>query len=122
VIDTADQLIANVPTALDDLVAAIQAAGVPATRNPEEMQPPGAIITAPTFVGATLGALAVSVPAYFVVPDLGQLAVDQGLAMLALALPTLGTRNATPTLWVSPLNPQGLPAWVVTVHLTIEGA
>jgi DNA-binding IclR family transcriptional regulator len=117
-----DPIIANVPTALDDLVDAIRAAGVACTRNPEELQPPAAIVAAPTFVGATHGALAVTVPVYFVVADLGQRAVDQSLAMLANALPVLGTRNANPTLWVTPLNPQGLPAMMVSVQMTIEGA
>jgi hypothetical protein len=117
-----DTMMAAVGSALDDLVGAIEAAGVACTRNPEEVSPPAGIVTAPTFVGATLGALSVTVPVYFVTGDLGQRGVDEMLAMLANALPVLGTRNANPTLWVSPLNPQGLPAYAVTVNLTIEGA
>jgi hypothetical protein len=116
-----DQILASVPSALDDLVAAIAAAGVPCTRNPEELNPPAAIVTSPSFVGATLGALSVSVPVYVVTADLGQRGVDELLAMLANAMPVLQTRDATPTLWVGPLNPQGLPAYVVTCNMTIEG-
>lgn len=120
-IEITDRSILAVIDALDQLVGAIQAAGVPATRNPEELQPPAAIVTPPTFTGATLGAITVTVPVYFVAADLGQASVDSMLGMLADALPILGTRNAAPGLWVSPLNPNGLPAYVVTVTLTIEG-
>jgi phosphatidylglycerophosphatase A len=108
-------------SALDDLVAAIQAAGCPCTRNPDEFQPPGAIVTAPTFVGGTLSALTVNVPVYFVTPDTGQAGVDEIIGLYLAATPALGTRDAVTTLWVSPLNPDGLPAYVVSVTITIEG-
>ena len=115
-----DQLVAGVITALDDLVGAIQAAGVRCTRNPEEVSPPCGLVGAPTFVGGTLAGITATVPVYFIAPDAGQRGVDAMLEMLALALPTLGTRDAAPTLWVSPLNPDGLPAYAVSVTLTIE--
>jgi hypothetical protein len=108
-------------SALDDLVAAIQAAGVPATRNPDDFQPPAAIVTAPTFVGGTLAAITVNVPVYFVATDAGQAGLDQIIAMYLAATPALGTRDAVSTLWVSPLNPDGLPAYLVSVTITIEG-
>lgn len=108
-------------SALDDLVAAVQAAGCPCTRNPDEFQPPGAIVTAPTFVGGTLGGLTVTVPVYFVTPDTGQAGVDQIIGLYLAAEPALGTRDAVSTLWVSPINPDGLPAYVVSVTITIEG-
>jgi hypothetical protein len=107
--------------ALDDLVYAIASTGIKATRDPNEMVPPAAIVTAPSFVGGTLGALVVTVPVYFVATDAGQAGLDQMIELFMLAYPALGTRTATPTLWVSPLNPDGLPAYVVSVTLTIEG-
>lgn len=117
-----DTLVSGVAGALDELVAALQDAGVDATRNPEELQPPAAIVAVPSFIGGTMGALTVTIPVYFVSPDVGQRGVDDMLAMLALGLPVLRTREASPTLWVSPLNPQGLPSMLVTATLTIEGA
>ena len=67
-----DTLVSGVAGALDELVAALQAAGVDATRNPEELQPPAAIVAVPSFIGGTMGALTVTIPVYFVSPDVGQ--------------------------------------------------
>ena len=115
-----DQLVSGVITALDELVGAIEALGVRCTRNPEEVSPPCSFVGAPTFVGGTMGAVSCSIPVHFIAPDAGQRGVDAMLEMLALALPGLGTRDASPTLWVSPLNPDGLPAYAVSVTITIE--
>ena len=117
---TPDPLVSSVISALDDLAAAIAAAGVPCNRNPEEVSPPCGLVGVPTFVGGTLGMITATVPCYFIAPDAGQRGVDAMLEMLALALPALSTRDAVPTLWVSPLNPDGLPAYAVSVTLTIE--
>lgn len=112
--------LANASDSLDRLVALIQSVGVEATRNPEELQPPAAIIGAPTFNGGTLGSVRALVPVFFVVMDAGQRGVDDLLAMMALALPVLGTWDAAPTPWIGPLNPEGLPAYQVAVTITIE--
>jgi hypothetical protein len=117
---TPDPMVAGIITALDDLVGLIETAGVRCTRNPEEASPPCAIVAAPTFVGGTLGGIVATVPVYFVAPDPGQRGVDAMLEMLAQALPALGTQDASPTLWTTPLNPDGLPAYAVSVTLTIE--
>ena len=107
--------------ALDDLVAAIQASGCPATRNPEEFVPPAAIVTPPSMVGGTLGGLVADVPVYFVATDAGLAGWEEIMELYGRAYAVLGTRAATSTLWVSPLNPDGLPAYLVSVTLTIEG-
>lgn len=111
----------RVISALDDLAAAIAECGCPCTRNPDEFQPPAAIVTAPSMVGGTLLGLVADVPVYFVATDTGQAGLDQIIELYTLAYPVLGTRAATSTLWVSPLNPDGLPAYLVSVTLTIEG-
>lgn len=117
----ANPVAASVISALDDLVDAIAGTGCPCTRNPDEFQPPAAIVTAPSMVGGTLAGLVAEVPVYFVATDAGQAGLDQIIDLFTRAYAVLGTRAATATLWVSPLNPDGLPAYLVTVTLTIEG-
>jgi len=112
---------AAVISALDDLVFAIQAAGCPCTRNDQDFQPPAAIVTPPSFVGGTLAGLTVNVPVYFVAPDTGMAGWEQIMELYGRAYHALGSRDAVSTLWVSPLNPDGLPAYLVSVTITIEG-
>lgn len=112
---------ARVIAALDDLVDAIRAAGCPATRNPDEFVPPAAIVTPPSMVGGTLAGLVIEVPVYFVATDAGLAGWEEIMELYGRAYQVLGTRAATSTLWVSPLNPDGLPAYLVSVTLTVEG-
>ena len=105
---------------LDEIVALLEAAGIPATRDPGAFQPPGAIIGAPTVTAVTQGGLVLSVPVYLVTPDPGQAGLDELLAMLTVALPRLGQSQASPTLWTSPLNRDGLPAYVIPCQMTVS--
>lgn len=110
-------------TALDELVQAVIDAGVLCTRDPGEFQPPGAIIDPPTITGAaTMQSLAMDVP-IFVVSDQpgGVAALDWMLPAVMLILPALGIAGpATPTSWASPINPAGLPAYLVILHCNVS--
>ena len=106
---------------LDEIVALLEAAGIPTTRDPGAFQPPGAIVGAPTVLTVTQGGgLGLSVPVFLVTPDPGQAGLDELLAMLTVALPRLGQSEATPTLWTSPINRDGLPAYLIAVQLQVS--
>ena len=58
---------------LDEIVALLEAAGIPTTRDPGAFQPPGAIVGAPTVLTVTQGGgLGLWVPVFLVTPDTGQ--------------------------------------------------
>ena len=112
-------LATTIPTVLDELVAALLAAGLPATRDPAAFQPPGAIIAPPTIRDATMGGvLELEVPIFVVVTDPGQAGLDQLLEMVDTVRATFGAVPATPTSWSSPLNPAGLPAYLIPLSAT----
>ena len=109
--------------ALDEIVFLLEACGVPACADADVFEPPGAIVGAPTIQSVTHGGgLTLSVPVHLVTPDPGRSGLADLLAMLERALPALGTATATPTLFQSPLNANGLPAYFVAVtYTTTEG-
>ena len=117
----ADPRVDAILAALDELVSELRAAGLTATRNPEELQPPSAIVAAPNFRGGTLGSITLEVPVYLVTNDLGQAGVDALVGMLPAAMEALRTRESSTTHYVSPLNPAGLPAYVLVATITIGG-
>lgn len=107
--------------ALDAIAAAIADAGIPTTRDPGDFQPPGAIVAAPTILGAaTLQSIGLEVPVYVVSDTPGLAGLDWMLGVVAIVLPLLGETAATPTPWISPLNPAGLPAYLVTVRVNVS--
>ncbi|HWN81325.1 MAG TPA: hypothetical protein VNM87_04460, partial [Candidatus Udaeobacter sp.] len=111
-----------ITTALDQIVTAIEAAGIAATRDPGDFQPPAAIVGPPTITGAaTMQSIGLTVPVYIVTPDPGQPGLDWMLAQVATLLPVFGETAAEPTLWTSPLaGPGGLPAYVITVRANVS--
>jgi hypothetical protein len=108
--------------ALDELVQLVIDAGVVCTRDPGEFQPPGAIVAAPTISGAaTMQSIAISVPVYIVSDQPGGAAgLEWMLEAVALLLPVFGETSATPAQWVSPINPAGLPAYLITATLNVS--
>ena len=107
--------------ALDLIVAAITAAGVAATRDPGEFQPPGAIVGPPTITGvATMQSIALSIPVYVVHGDVGTVGLDWMLEQIATLLPVFGEAASEPTVWSTPLNPAGLPAYLITARANVE--
>lgn len=110
-----------ITTALDEIVLILDEVGIPATADPAAFEPPGAIVGAPAIQHTTHGGgMTLSVPVYIVTPDPGRSGLEEMLAMLEVALPALGTGAATPTLWHSPLNPDGLPAYLIAVTYTTQ--
>jgi hypothetical protein len=106
--------------ALDGLVAAIAETGLPVTRDPGDFQPPAVLVAAPTITGAaTMQAIGLSAPVYVVSPDPGRVGLDYMLAAVGVLLPVLGETIAEPTLYTSPLNPSGLPAYLIRVRVNI---
>lgn len=121
--DPAAQLAAGlIGDALDAVVQACIDAGVQASRDPGEFQPPGAIVTAPTITGAaTMQSVAMSVPVYVVSDQPTSLeGLDWLLEAVSALLPALGVSAATPTTWISPINPQGLPAYLLTATVNVS--
>jgi len=107
--------------ALDAVVAVCEAAGVAATRDPGEFQAPGAIIGPPTITGlATHASIGLTVPVYVVHADPGMVGLDWMLEQVEILLPAFGETASEPTLWNSPLNPAGLPAYLITVRLNVS--
>ena len=114
-------LASTIPLVLNELVDALNAAGLPATRDPQAFQPPGAIIVAPTIRDATMGGvLELEVPIYVVTPDTGQSGLDELLAMVDVVRATLGVVPAETAVWTSPLNPAGLPAYRIPLSATAQ--
>lgn len=102
--------------ALDAIVQACIDAGVMATREPGDFQPPGAIIAAPTITGAaTMQTLAMTVPVYVVSDEQGSDGLDWRLEAASALMAALRVAGpVTPTTWISPINPAGLPAYLLT--------
>lgn len=116
-LDTADLITG----ALDAIVGVLVDAGIPATRDPGEFQPPGAIVAAPTITGAaTMQSIGLTVPVYVVHTDSGVAGLDWLLAAVSILLPVFGETAASPTLWNSPINPAGLPAYLITVRVNVS--
>ena len=112
---------ATISGALDAVVAGIEAAGIAATRDPSDFQPPGVIVGPPTITGlATLGSIGLTVPVYIVHPDPGMPGLDWMLAQVAILLPAFGESASEPSLWNSPLEAGGLPSYLITVRLNVE--
>lgn len=107
--------------ALDLLVQQVIDAGVVCTRDPGDFQPPGAIVAAPTITGAaTMSSIALTVPIYVVADLTGAEGLDWMLEAVSALLPELGETSATPTLWHGPINPNGLPAYLITVRANVS--
>lgn len=114
-------LVDPIRTLLDDVVAEVRAAGVACTREPDELQPPAAIVAAPTILDGTLGGvISVEVPIYCVVADPGSAGLDAILEMVGLIRDRFGIVSAAPALWTSPLNPAGLPSYLIPLHTTTQ--
>ncbi|HET6195762.1 MAG TPA: hypothetical protein VFE12_08415 [Acetobacteraceae bacterium] len=107
--------------ALDAIVQACIDAGVQATRIDGDFQPPGAIVSAPTITGAaTMQTLAMTVPVYVVTDQPGSDGLEWSLEAVSALLPALGVAGpVTPTTWISPINPAGLPAYLLTVQCNV---
>ena len=106
--------------ALDLVVLELQSAGIPATRDPGDFQPPGAIVSAPTIAGtATMGSIGLTIPIYAVTPEPGADGLDQILGWACQILELFNETSSEPTSWISPLNPAGLPAYLVTLRWNI---
>ena len=106
--------------ALDAIVDAVATVGLPVTRDPGDLQPPAVIVGAPTITGAaTLQAIGLSVPVYVVADAPGKTGLDYMLAAVTLLLPVFGETIAEPTLYASPLNPAGLPAYLIRVRVNV---
>lgn len=108
-------------TALDEIVQLVIDAGVNATRDPAEFQPPGGIVAAPTITGAaTMATIGLLVPVWIVSDQPGGLAgADWLLEAVSAVLPALAAA-AEPTLWHSPINPSGLPAYLITARVNVS--
>jgi hypothetical protein len=110
----------EIPAALDAIVSVLVDAGLPATRDPGDFQPPGGIVAPPTIVGAsTMQSIALTVPVWIVTDQPGQEGTDWALGWVAVLLPVLGESAAEPLPWISPINPAGLPAYLITVHANV---
>ena len=106
--------------ALDLVVLELPSAGIPATRDPGDFQPPGAIVSAPTIAGtATMGSIGLTIPIYAVTPEPGADGLDQILGWACQILELFNETSSEPTSWISPLNPAGLPAYLVTLRWNI---
>lgn len=107
--------------ALDAIVQECIDAGVQATRDAGDFQPPGAIVAAPTITGAaTMQAIGLSVPVYVVSDQPGSDGLEWMLEAVSALLPALRVAGpVTPTTWVSPINPAGLPAYLLTVPVNV---
>lgn len=108
--------------ALDALVQSVIDAGVACTRDPGDFQPPGAIVSAPTITGAaTMQSIGMTVPV-FIVHDQATSAggLEWLLEAVAAILPVFGETAAEPTLWNSPINPAGLPAYLITARVNVS--
>jgi hypothetical protein len=111
-----------ITTALDGIVQEIIDAGVVATRDPGDFQPPGAIVAAPTITGAaTLQSIGLTVPVYVVSDQPGGAeGLDWMLEAVTLLLPIFRESAAEPTLWHGPINPAGLPAYLITLRVNVS--
>jgi len=107
--------------ALDAVVAVVEGEGIAASRDPSDFQPPAVIVGPPTVTGlATLGSIGLTVPVYIVHPDPGIVGLEWMLEQVEILLPAFGETASEPTLWNSPLNPAGLPAYLITVRLNVS--
>ena len=107
--------------ALDAIVQQVIDAGVAATRDPGDFQPPGAIIGPPTITGAaTMQSIGMTVPVYVVADVTGSAGLDWMLGCVAALLPVFGETAAEPTSWISPINPVGLPAYLITARVNVS--
>ena len=109
-----------IQAALDQLVELVAALGIPATRDPSELQPPAVIIAAPTIQAGTLATIGLSVPVYAVSDTPGQAGLDWLLDTVTAIMAELGETSSEPTIYTSPLNPAGLPAYLVTVQMNVS--
>lgn len=109
-------------TALDELVQLVIDAGVDCTRDAGDFQPPGAIVGPPTITGAaTMSSIGLTVPVYIVSDRPAESAgLEWMLEAVALLLPAFGETAAEPTLWVGPINPAGLPAYLITARVNVS--
>jgi hypothetical protein len=106
---------------LDEIVAALTSAGIPATRDPGELQPPAVIIAAPTITDATMGGvLQLDVPIYPVTGDPGAAGLTELLDLVDAVRGVLGIVSAAPALYTSPINPAGLPAYLIPYPTTVD--
>ena len=114
-------LATTIPAVLEEIADALLLAGLPATRDPQQFQPPGAIVAAPTIRDATLGGvLELEVPIFVVTADPGQAGLDELLRMVDQVRVAFGVSQAEPTIWSSPINPAGLPAYRIPLSATAQ--
>ena len=111
-----------ITAALDEIVQRVIDAGVVCTRDPGEFQPPGAIVSAPTITGAaTLQSIGITVPVSVVSDrEPGPAGLEWMLEAVSALLPAFGETAAEPTVWISPINPAGLPAYLITARVNVS--
>lgn len=109
-----------ITAALDAIVDAVATVGLPVTRDPGDFQPPGVIVQPPTVTGAaTLQTIGLAIPVEIVADQPGRAGVDWALACVTVLLPVFGETLAEPVTWSSPINPNGLPAYLITVRANV---
>lgn len=106
--------------ALEAVVAAIAALGYGVTRDPGDFQAPGVLVAPPTITGAaTLGAYGMTIPIWIVATDTRPPSLDWMLEAVDAILAALGESGAEPTSWNAPVNPAGLPAYLITARAQV---
>jgi hypothetical protein len=114
---------ADFSAVLDAIVAKVAAAGIHASRDPGDFQPPGAIVSARSALSD------VAVPRTSMVTMRAALLarlhhplVEHRVAPCRVrgGAPVFGESSAEPVPWISPINPNGLPAMVATVHANVS--
>jgi hypothetical protein len=106
---------------LDQVVLTVIACGIPATRDSGDFQPPGALVQLPT-IGplATLASIRLVVPIMLVTTEPGQAGADWLIDQAGALLAEYDGAVSEPTTWVSPLNPAGLPATLISVQMNSQ--
>ena len=124
---TAPTVVSQAALALDQIVEALQDAGIAATRDPGAFfpQPTGVLVGLPTLTKRGLQTSTFTVPVLVVSGDPlnSLLAADRLLEQADRVALVLETDNYRPSQWRSSVNAEPLPALEVTVTVTVtEGA
>jgi hypothetical protein len=111
----------EITAALDALVARIAGLGLPVTRDEGDLQPPGVLVGPPTITGLlTMRTLGLSVPVYAITDTPGRVGLEWCLEAAEAIRAELLEASSEPTIYTSPINPAGLPAYLVPVRVNIE--
>jgi hypothetical protein len=113
----------DVALAVTEVVDLLSAAGLPATADPRDLDPPGVLVGMPTVdLGTLSGACWVGVfPVLVIGPNVGrQDALDALGGLLQGVLEVLNARTATPTEWPNPGGGDPLPAYAIDATVSVE--